>query len=62
MIGSTRIEGGLQPSELVAIERDDVSHVPLHQQPITWAARKGVSLAQAPDNQLRLWLVRAPAK
>ncbi|WP_342133147.1 ABC transporter substrate-binding protein [Hydrogenophaga sp. OTU3427] len=48
--------------EAVALEREDVSHVPLHQQPITWAARKGVSLAQAPDNQLRLWLVRAPAK
>jgi peptide/nickel transport system substrate-binding protein len=45
--------------EAVAIERNDVSHIPLHQQPITWAARKGISLAQAPDNQLRLWLVRA---
>ncbi|WP_137896386.1 ABC transporter substrate-binding protein [Ramlibacter sp. 2FC] len=46
--------------EAVAIERNDVSHVPLHQQPITWAAKKGVSLAQAPDNQLRLWLVTVP--
>jgi peptide/nickel transport system substrate-binding protein len=44
--------------EAVAIERDDVSHIPLHQQPITWAARKGVQLVQGPDNQLRLWLVR----
>jgi peptide/nickel transport system substrate-binding protein len=32
--------------------------VPLHQQPITWAAKKGISMSQAPDNQLRLWLVR----
>jgi peptide/nickel transport system substrate-binding protein len=43
--------------QAVAIERSDVSHIPLHQQPITWAARKGISLRQAPDNQLRLWLV-----
>jgi peptide/nickel transport system substrate-binding protein len=32
--------------------------VPLHQQPITWAAKKGISMAQAPDNQLRLWLIK----
>lgn len=44
--------------QAVALERDDVSHVPLHQQPITWAARKGVQLVQSPDNQMRLWLVR----
>mgnify|MGYP006163966479 CR=1 FL=1 len=48
--------------EAVALEREDVSHVPLHQQPITWAARKGVQLSQGPDNQMRLWLVRVPAK
>jgi peptide/nickel transport system substrate-binding protein len=43
--------------QAVAIERSDVSHIPLHQQPITWAARKGIDLRQAPDNQFRLWLV-----
>ncbi len=43
--------------EAVTIERADVSHIPLHQQPVTWASRKGISMAQAPDNQLRLWLV-----
>lgn len=48
--------------EAVAIERDDVSHIPLHQQPVTWAARKGIALAQAPDNQMRLWLVRVNGK
>jgi peptide/nickel transport system substrate-binding protein len=31
--------------------------VPLHQQPITRAAKKGISMAQAPHNLLRLWLV-----
>ena len=44
--------------EAVTLERNDVSHVPLHQQPITWAAKKGISMAQAPDNQLRLWLIK----
>jgi peptide/nickel transport system substrate-binding protein len=44
--------------QAVALERQDVSHIPLHQQPITWAARKGVQLVQSPDNQMRLWLVR----
>jgi peptide/nickel transport system substrate-binding protein len=34
--------------------------VPLHQQPIVWASKKGIELAQAPDNRLRLWLVRMP--
>lgn len=48
--------------EAVTIERDDVSHIPLHQQPVTWAARKGTRLAQAPDNQMRLWLVNVSAK
>ena len=47
-------------AEAVTIERNDVAYIPLHQQPITWAARKGVDLKQAPDNQLRLWLVTAP--
>jgi len=47
--------------EAVALEREDVSHVPLHQQPITWAARKGVAMVQGPDNQLRLWLIRKTA-
>ena len=47
--------------QAVAIERDDVSHIPLHQQPITWAARKGVQMVQSPDNQLRLWLTRKSA-
>jgi peptide/nickel transport system substrate-binding protein len=47
-------------AEAEGIERNDVAYIPLHQQPITWASRKGVELKQAPDNQLRLWLVTAP--
>ena len=44
--------------EAMRIHAEDFGHVPLHQQPITWAARKGVQLVQGPDNQLRLWLLR----
>ncbi len=47
-------------TEAVTIIRNDVAYIPLHQQPITWAARKGIELRQAPDNQLRLWLVTMP--
>lgn len=59
-----KIAGEIDPArrralirEAVVLERDDFAHIPLHQQPVTWAARKGISLQQAPDNQLRLWLV-----
>ena len=48
-------------ADAVTILREDVAYVPLHQQPITWAARKGVDLKQSPDNSLRLWLVRVSA-
>jgi len=44
-------------AEAVTITRNDVVYIPLHQQPITWAAKKGVDLKQAPDNYLRTWLV-----
>ncbi|MFC5523765.1 ABC transporter substrate-binding protein [Polaromonas jejuensis] len=46
--------------EALSIERNDVAYIPLHQQPITWASKKGVELRQSPDNQLRLWLVTTP--
>ncbi len=43
--------------EALAIEREDIGHVPLHQQPIVWASKKGIDLHQGPDNQMRLWRV-----
>jgi peptide/nickel transport system substrate-binding protein len=46
--------------EAFALERQDIAHVPLHQQPIVWASKRGIELAQGPDNRLRLWLVRMP--
>jgi peptide/nickel transport system substrate-binding protein len=44
--------------EAFAIEKAEIAHIPLHQQPIPWAARRGIDMRQAPDNRLRLWLVR----
>jgi peptide/nickel transport system substrate-binding protein len=44
--------------DALAIERAEIAHVPLFQQPIAWASRRGIELRQAPDNRLRLWLVR----
>ncbi len=41
-----------------ALERADIGHIPLHQQPLTWASRRGIDMRQAPDNNFRLWLVR----
>ena len=46
--------------EAVTIIRNQMYYLPLHQQPITWAAKKGVELRQSPDNQLRLRLVSVP--
>jgi peptide/nickel transport system substrate-binding protein len=43
-----------------ALEKADIGNIPLHQQPLTWAARRGIELHQAPDNALRLWLVKVP--
>ncbi len=47
-------------AEATSIIRNDVAYIPLHQQPITWASKKGIELRQSPDNQMRLWLVSAP--
>ena len=43
--------------EAFSLEKQDIAHLPLHQQPLTWAAKKGIDLHQAPDNSLRLWQV-----
>ena len=44
--------------EALAIERAEIAHVPLFQQPIAWASRRRIDLRQAPNNRLRLWLVK----
>ena len=44
--------------EAMSLEKADVAHVPLHQQPIVWAGKKNLELPQSPDNRLRLWYVK----
>lgn len=44
--------------EAFALEKADIGNIPLHQQPLTWASRRGIQMRQAPDNYFRLWLVR----
>ena len=43
-----------------AREKEDIGNIPLYQQPLTWASRKGIDLHQAPDNSFRLYLVKVP--
>ena len=44
--------------EALLIEKREVAHVPLHQQPVVWASRRNIGLAQSPDNRLRLRYVQ----
>ncbi len=44
-------------TEALAIAKDDVAMIPLHQQPLVWAIRDGVSMKVTPDNKPRLWYV-----
>ena len=44
--------------EALLIEKREIAHVPLHQQPVVWASRRNIDLAQSPDNRLRLRYVR----
>jgi len=45
-------------AEAFGIAKDEVAFIPLHQQPLSWAARDGVEVVQAPDDLQRLWLAR----
>ncbi len=47
-----------QVHEAFLLEKQDIGNIPLHQQPLTWASRKGIDMHQAPDNSFRLYLVR----
>ena len=44
-------------TEALAIAKDDVAIIPLHQQPLVWAVRDGVNMKVTPDNKPRLWYV-----
>ncbi|HID01787.1 MAG TPA: ABC transporter substrate-binding protein, partial [Desulfobacterales bacterium] len=36
------------------IAKDEVAYLPIHQQPLSWGVRDGVSVSQRPDNVLDL--------
>ncbi len=41
------------------IAKDDIIFIPLHQQPMAWAARDNIAhMTQLADNKVRLWLTR----
>jgi len=41
--------------EALQIARDEIAYIPLHQQPLSWAARDNVEIIQFPDNYFRAW-------
>ena len=45
-------------TEAFAIAKSEVAWLPLHAQPLSWAARDGVSIPQTGDDKARLWLAR----
>lgn len=42
-------------TQALKIAKDDVAMIPLHQQPLAWAIRDGVSIPITADNKPRLW-------
>ena len=46
--------------EAATILREEVGYLPIHQQPLSWGVRDGVSVAQRPDNLLDLRNVVLP--
>jgi peptide/nickel transport system substrate-binding protein len=38
--------------------KEDISWIPLHQQPLSWAARDSVEIPQAADDLVRLWYAK----
>ena len=43
---------GAQLREALSLHRDDVGHVPLHQQSLSWGMRATVEIAQRADNYM----------
>ncbi|HEX7272350.1 MAG TPA: ABC transporter substrate-binding protein, partial [Casimicrobiaceae bacterium] len=45
-------------AELFKIHKDEIGHIPLHQQALAWAMKKNVELVQLADNNNWLkWVV-----
>ena len=40
--------------EVFTIHKDEVGHIPLHQQPLSWGVSDKVEVVQRPDNQFDL--------
>ncbi len=40
--------------EAFTLHRDEVGHIPLHQQPLSWGVKDGIDLLQRPDNAFHL--------
>ncbi len=49
-------------SEALALHRDDIGHIPLHQQAIAWGVKDGMELVQRPDDSFMLQWVMMPAE
>jgi len=45
-------------AEALKIAKDTVAYIPLHTQPVAWAARAGVDVPQFPDEYVRLWFAQ----
>ncbi|WP_255855529.1 ABC transporter substrate-binding protein [Marinobacterium rhizophilum] len=45
-------------AETLEIARDEVAVIPLHQQPLSWGIRDGITLPQTPDDKPRLWYAK----
>lgn len=43
--------------EAFTLVKKDVGYIPLHQQALSWAVRKGVSVVQRADNALQFWYI-----
>lgn len=44
--------------QALRVAKDTVAYIPLHLQPVAWAARKELDLPQFPDEYVRLWFAR----
>ncbi len=42
-------------TEALGIAKEDVAIIPLHQQPLAWGLRDGITLKVTADNKPRLW-------
>jgi len=62
-----RIQVEMKPQErqrmlrqALALVKDDIAYIPLHQQNVVWATRRGVAVVQRADNSFPLRYVRLP--